>query len=231
MKMGWFSDLLAKISKNNNAEIHRLFIEHVGKVCEGSLQMGGLCHGLCDGLPKESYVLIIDEKENDCDKIIKNIHDLIDSIFQTQIDKSDIVWLSECLDNIIDSMKAAAFLLKNYNITNYGEEEIKNNILKDVALIAQMTLILQGMVAGLRKTKLEDVKNQARAIKKLEAEADIVSSNFISFLHRPGQDFSDGNVAVNILRWSKIIEALEETSNSCDKAAKSIVSITRKGAC
>lgn len=167
------------------------------------------------------------ELEHQGDRLLDEIHELLDGSFIMRFDIPDLMKLADQFDDVIDGMRTVATHLDNYKrfLTNPRPEagQLKQ-------LIADMLAILQGLVAmmGERRMSLAKVREGVKALDEKEAEADRLLA---AAERRLIEEYSPaGANRLEFIAIDKLYQLLEETTDCAKHCGKLILSLARKEA-
>ncbi|MFH1236687.1 MAG: DUF47 family protein [Parcubacteria group bacterium] len=169
-----------------------------------------------DGASREILLGRIIEFEHAGDRIVGEVHTLIDQSFITWIDKRDVTTLLDALDDILGRMREAVELADAYRFESAVPEAQQL-----AAIIREMVKHLPLMVRELEKPKIEPLAEPAAALQRMEHEADKIRMAALRQLYPQGHP---GFVRCG----DRILWLLEQTTDECNHAAKVMVSIAQK---
>jgi uncharacterized protein len=154
----------------------------------------------------------IKEIEHETDTITHRCVEALHKTFITPIDRDDIHHLISQMDDIMDSVEAAAERIMLYDVTVMMPEA---RDMADVLLRAA-----QGMAEALRG--LRHKKDFPATIKicidinRLENEGDSILRTALARLFREEKD------AITVIKWKEIYENLENATDRCEDVANII---------
>jgi predicted phosphate transport protein (TIGR00153 family) len=148
----------------------------------------------------------IHDLEHRGDDITHEIVRLLNSTFVTPLDREDIYALATGIDDICDHIDEAAD-----QIVLYGVRRIPEQAVGQAAVIERACVALAHAIEGL--DGLRDIHEDLLAVHTLENEGDTLVRAAIAKL------FSDGEDALQVIRWKDIHEQLEHAVDCCEKAA------------
>jgi uncharacterized protein len=165
--------------------------------------------------------------ERKADKIVDEIHELLDNSFIMRFDISDAMRLTDEIDDVIDGMRHAASHIDTYRphldklrpdakeLIVAGEQAIKG--LSDlISLLAEP------------KMPLARVRELQRFINDAESAADKIINKAERALvteYSP-RDAND----LEFIAWDKLYQLIEEMTDDCKRCGKLILSLARKEA-
>lgn len=155
--------------------------------------------------------------EHEADEVTHEVMRRLNTTFVTPLDREDIHKLASILDDVIDHMDAAADLLVLHNIDKPLSE-----------MQAQADLLVQASRTTEEAIrKLPDFRNLSSywvEINRLENEGDRVYRQAVADL------FSGDFKAMDVLKWTNIIDELEAAMDELEDVANTIESIALKQA-
>jgi len=164
--------------------------------------------------PEETWKKLSD-LEHDGDRITHRILRMLNQTFITPIDREDMYALTTALDNVMDSIEAAASRMVLYKITEIPPQAKE---LGDVIVEATEQLVK----AVFHMPKLEDIEHYCVEINGLENTADHIFRQAIAGL------FDGAHSPMDVIKWRDIYEVLEETTDRCEDVANVLESIALK---
>lgn len=155
--------------------------------------------------------------EHSGDSISHDIGQRLERTFVTPFDREDIHQLISRLDDIIDFIEEVADTCILYKI----EEPTPTAVAQAGILVKQCEEVVRAL-EKLRRFK--DIGPHWIEIHRLENEGDRVARKAIADL------FTNGNDAIEIIKWKDIYALLEDAIDSCEDAANVIERIVVKHA-
>jgi len=153
--------------------------------------------------------------ERQGDELTVDILRRLDVTFLTPYDREDIHGLAEALDDVLDSMFAAAALMSAVRV-----ESILPEVKQQADNLAAMGGELEHLVACLRKR--EGARYRLERIEELEREGDAIYRRSITRLF--GGDYE----ALEVLKWKDIVQSLEDAMKQIEDASDVVESILVK---
>ena len=159
----------------------------------------------------------IGDAEHACDRLTHEIIQKLNKTFVTPIDREDIHALARTLDDVMDSIDAAATLLPLYSITSvrFGAREL-------AAVIAGQCDQLRVAVDSLEKKV--GINDRIRQIHDLEHEADSIHRDAVRRLFQEEKD------PIAVIQWKEILDLLEAATDAAESTADVIEGILLKHA-
>jgi uncharacterized protein Yka (UPF0111/DUF47 family) len=146
--------------------------------------------------------------EHKGDEIIHTIHDQLNRIFVTPLDREDIAAIASALDDVIDLVEASAddFVL-------YSIETPTGHSIEMAEIIVRAAIKIQDAISllGQRKSR-EAMRDYLTEINRLENEGDAVYRNAVQALFQQPD-------AVLIIKWMQVYTHLERAMDTCEDVA------------
>ncbi len=193
-----------------------IFFEHISlsEICAAKLMQ---LFANMDGI--EGRIREIIDLEHAGDRLNREVYRTLDASFMTKIEKPDIQELIHQLDEILDGLHDAAYLVDIYGFTNIQKEA------KDItAVIQEMVLILKEKIALMSSRKglsLEQSQEGHAQLDVLETRADELWRNGVK------RSYSDHGEKEFFAR-KEMLDSLEQATDRCLKAMSVVDSIVRK---
>jgi uncharacterized protein len=148
----------------------------------------------------------IKEVEHKCDFLTHGIIQRLNRTFVTPLDREDIHALARSLDDVMDSIDAAATLVRLYRLdtVRFGARELAQII---TASTHQVRLALDAL------EKHKGILGHAVEINRLENEADRVHQQAVSQL------FDDERDPLTVMKWKEALDFLEDATDRCEDVA------------
>jgi predicted phosphate transport protein (TIGR00153 family) len=148
----------------------------------------------------------IKEVEHKCDFLTHGIIQRLNRTFVTPLDREDIHALARSLDDVMDSIDAAATLIRLYRLEDirFGARELAQII---TASTHQVRLALDAL------EQHKGILGHAVEINRLENEADRVHQQAVSRL------FEDEQNPMLVMKWKEALDFLEDASDRCEDVA------------
>lgn len=159
------------------------------------------------------------DREHRSDKLLAEVHDLVDRSFITRFDKSDIVALVDRIDNILDGIKTVARRSKMFRL-----KSVRPEAQQFADLIRQGTAALQPAIGQIGTINGETARATFLKANELEEAGDDLLDSALVRL------FSDSSDSSDVLIWKDIFEGLEKITDHCQTVAVELVTISRKEA-
>lgn len=158
----------------------------------------------------------IKDLEHEGDRITTQVHQLLNTEFDTPFGRDDIYMLASSLDDVVDHIEHASDLLGLYRI-----EAPMAQSLEQCRVLVQATEALSRAIQALHQGRA--VEPHLAAVSTLEDEGDQVSRLAVASLF----EHEDINPRV-IIQWKDIFEVLEQAVDSCERAAHLVGNIVVK---
>ncbi len=165
--------------------------------------------------------------EQRADKIVAEIHELLDNSFIMRFDIPDAMRLTDVLDDVIDGMRKVVLHIEAYNIY-LADLRPEAHELMNVA--AEMLVHVDKLVMMLAEPRLplSKVREEADIIDELEGKADRLVSGYekdlVEEFAGPGKD------RLAFIAWHQLFHMLEQITDHANHCARQIVSLARKEA-
>lgn len=165
--------------------------------------------------------------ERKADKIVDEIHELLDNSFIMRFDIPDAMRLTDEIDDVIDGMRHAASHIDTYKPhLNTLRTEAKELIVSGEGCLKA----LRDLIALLKEPKmpLARVRELQRAINDAESQADKIINRAERALVT---EFSPKEANhLEFIAWDKLYQLLEEMTDDAKRCGKLILSLARKEA-
>lgn len=158
------------------------------------------------------------EREHEGDFILHEIVRRLNKTFITPLDREDIHRLISALDDVMDSIEAAADAMVLYKIAEPTPEARQL-----VDIIAKSTAQIHAAMPYLRdRGQMKKILDHIVEINRLENEADkLLRAAMARLLERPDQVFE-------LMRWKEIYEQLEAATDRCEDVSDVLESVVIK---
>jgi len=168
----------------------------------------------------EAKVKRIKDLEHEGDSITHEIMKSLHRTFVTPIDREDIAFLANSLDDVMDFIEAAARTAFLYKITQPTEAARAL-----AAVVLKITYKLNDVMPLLRRRdQFEQILEQCVEINSLENEADDVHHAALAELFDNTKDVRE------IIKWREIYEHLESATDRGEDVANALEAIVLKHA-
>ena len=157
------------------------------------------------------------ECERRGDEVLRQVLHRINSSFVTPFDREDIHALASQIDDVVDDIYAASDLVVLHHVEKpLPEMRELTDILVEISEVA---------VSLMQKLpKLKGLEHELQTIDRLESEADSVHRKVVAHL------FSGELKAMDVLKLTDIVEAIEHAVNGVENVADIVESIALKHA-
>jgi hypothetical protein len=162
----------------------------------------------------------LDNIEHECDCVVHDITDMLNSTFITPIDREDIHDLATEIDDIIDIIDAVGRRLMIFKITDKCPKYLPEN----AALILKSVIGVEMAVKLLRDpSKGKELERHCIKVNDLENEGDHLLAKALSELF-------DGDDVKYIVKMKEIYDLLEFVTDKCEEVANHILEVKSKNA-
>ena len=193
-------------------EYFRLFSEFAATLDQAAQLLARLMHDF-DSLKGTAREMV--ELEHVGDKIVHDIVKRLNKTFITPLDREDIYDLAATLDEVLDSIEAAADMLLLYRIEKPAQHAVEQS-----AVIAKQTAVLRLAIDSLEKRK--GLNDHWIEVNRLENDGDRLYRDAVAELF-------DGDMkCTDIIKWKDIYSTLEHAIDDCEHVANIIESIVLK---
>ncbi len=165
--------------------------------------------------------------ERQADKIVDDIHELLDNSFIMRFDIPDAMRLTDEVDDVIDGMRRAAAHIDIYKpfLKTLRPEAIELIVAGERSIQALRDLVR--MLAEPRLS-LQRARDLAKVINEAEADADKIIARAERGLV---QEFAPDNAnRLEFIALDKLYQMLEEMTDDAKRCGKLVVSLARKEA-
>ena len=156
--------------------------------------------------------------ENNADK---NLHEILNYLikdFIPPIDREDIVFLTNRMDDTIDYLDEIFINLKTLNV-----KKLRKKFIIFAQIINKLSILLNSMITKFKnKNCYAEVHNLIIEINETEEKGDTVFENAIEDL------FTNETNSVEIIRWNTIYNELENCIDSFENIANAVDEIILK---
>ncbi|MGH7773577.1 MAG: DUF47 domain-containing protein [Candidatus Binatia bacterium] len=166
--------------------------------------------------PEASWKKIMD-LEHEGDRITHRAVRMLNQTFITPIDREDMYALTTALDDVMDTIEAAASRMVLYKIQKVSPQAKE---LCDIIVNSSEQVVK----AVFHMPKLEDIEHYCIEINGLENAADQIYRQAIAAL------FEDERPPLDVIKWQNIFELLETATDRCEDVANILESIALKNA-
>jgi uncharacterized protein len=191
-----------------------MFVEDVANVLGGARLLEAMLRSY-DNIERRARE--IREAEHRGDEISHDIGHRLESTFVTPFDREDIHGLISALDDVLDYIEETADTFVLYRIAAPTAVAVELS-----AIIVRQCELLHDALSHLRGFK--DLEKYWIEVHRLENEGDLVGRQAIAGL------FDNDADAIEIIKWRKIYNVLEETIDKCEDVANIIERIVVKHA-
>jgi predicted phosphate transport protein (TIGR00153 family) len=168
----------------------------------------------------EAKVELIKDLEHEGDAITHEIMQSLHRTFVTPIDREDIAFLANSLDDVMDFIEAAARSAFLYRVTQPTERvrELASIVLKVTYKLNEVMPLLR------RRDQFKQILKQCVEINRLENEADDVHHAALAEL------FDNTRNVRDIIKWREIYEHMESATDRGEDVANVLEAVVLKHA-
>ena len=165
--------------------------------------------------------------ERQGDRLVDQIHEVLDNSFIMRFDITDAMRLADELDNVLDGLRKTAMHIDIY----------KGLLTNDPADAKELGAIAEKMIGRLRdlvvmlgepRMRVQRVREAVTEIDELESDADRITA--LAERRLVGEYSPPGANRLEFLAWKELYEHLEEATDHANHCAKLVLSLARKEA-
>ena len=205
---------------------------HMDKIKECSTFLEPLFKSAFSNDEKELKIICskIFELENEADQLKNAIRDNLPKSIFLPVDRGDLLSYLHLQDNIADSIQDVAVLLslKSYKLPDEMHLEVMNlvshstqtcNVFSEC--VKEFSNLIEASFGGKESKK---VLNLITEVGLKEFEADKIKYSFVRTLLNKEEEVG----AVGVMMWMKVINELDNISNTCESTANKLRSMIAK---
>ena len=165
------------------------------------------------------------EFEHKADRVVDEIHEVLDNAFIMRFDIPDTMRLTDELDDVIDGMRKVALHIDAYKLYL---AEMRPEAFELMALVGDMLVHVDSLIAMLAEPRLSlaRVREVANKIDDMESTADKIVADHERKLV---EEFSaPGANALGFIAWHQLFHLLEQMTDDANHCASLILSLARK---
>lgn len=165
------------------------------------------------------------EFEHKADRVVDEIHELLDNSFIMRFDIPDTMRLTDELDDVIDGMRKVALHIDAYKL-HLVHLRPEAQVL--MALVGDMLVHVDTLIAMLAEPRLSlsRVREVANKIDEMESTADKIVADHERKLV---EEFSaPGANALGFIAWHQLFHLLEQMTDDANHCSALILSLARK---
>jgi uncharacterized protein len=175
-------------------------------------------HALFQRIPiSHDTVMSIVAAERDADAVTRGLLAQLERSIVTPFDREDIYQMTDKMDDVYDAIRAAAELAQTHHLSQQVE-----GVSEFTAVLVEITEATVHVVTRLRS--LTDVADEVAKVDALETKGDEVHRRLVGHLYSGAYD------ALEVLRWTNVVERIEKAVNACEKTARLVQTISIKHA-
>ena len=165
--------------------------------------------------------------EHKADRVVDEIHEMLDKSFIMRFDIPDAMRLADELDDVVDGMRKVALHIEAYHTYL---SQMRPEALELMAIGGDMLVLLDTLVSMLSEPRLTlaRVREVANKIDEMESQADkIVAVHERKLV----EEFSvPGANGLGFIAWHQLFHLLEQMTDDANHCASLILSLARKEA-
>ena len=165
--------------------------------------------------------------EHKADRVVDEIHEMLDNAFIMRFDIPDAMRLADELDDVVDGMRKVALHIDAYHTYL---SQMRPEALELMAIGGDMLVLLDTLVSMLSEPRLTlaRVREVANKIDEMESQADkIVAVHERKLV----EEFSvPGANGLGFIAWHQLFHLLEQMTDDANHCASLILSLARKEA-
>jgi predicted phosphate transport protein (TIGR00153 family) len=188
------------------------FVKLSGELRKGAHALKQMLAGSQPDMQKAD---VIKDIEHVCDRFTHDIVVQLNRTFITPIDREDIHALAGSLDDVMDSIDAAAAVIRLYKI-----QQVRNGARRLADIVCDAVDLIAEALAALERR--EGVMELAARISQLEHEADRVHQDAIVGLFDQERD------PIAVIKWKEIYDFLEAATDRCEDVANLLEGVVVK---
>jgi uncharacterized protein len=165
--------------------------------------------------------------ERQGDKLVDQVHEVLDNSFIMRFDISDAMRLADELDNVLDGLRKTAMHQDIYKALLTTDQTDAREL---GAIAERMIILLRDLVAMLGEPRLrvQRVREVVTVIDDLESDADRITA--LAERRLVGEYSVPSANRLQFLAWKELYAHLEEATDHANHCAKLVLSLARKEA-
>jgi uncharacterized protein Yka (UPF0111/DUF47 family) len=157
--------------------------------------------------------------EHEADSLTHSFVNKVNTQFITPLDKEDMHALTDCLDDIVDTIEKAASRLDVYQL-----KTARTDLAGLVAMLIGITKEVQALIHMLRQgLKNKELLTVIAGIHAMESRMDKAFRQALRTLFQ-----EDGRDPRYLIQWKEVYELIEKAINRCEKVASLVESLIVK---
>ncbi|NLT68688.1 MAG: DUF47 family protein [Acidobacteria bacterium] len=200
-----------------NTEFQKFMISYATNIEEAGSKFATFVRAFDpERLPE--WIKDIKDIEHACDDVTHKTMNWLEGTFIVNYDREDIYRLAADLDDIVDSMDAAATRISLYNLKEILPDIVRLAEVLDAACKETARAVHAVSGQKLNRSVLEICKN----IKNHEEEGDKIYHKTLAWLFQGEKD------PLDVIKFKEIIEDIERSLDKCNQTAMNVESIIFK---
>lgn len=206
---------LLSVFQSKGDKFYKWFEEAAENNHRAALLLEKVCKNFKD--PKQ-IAIQIHKLEHEGDQISHKIHNEINSVFVTPLDREDIVLLTTALDDVVDLIHASSSSIVTYNVKKITP------VAKEFSeIIVSSTKVVSQTLPKLRHRRgFAQVHKAIIEINRLENEADDLLRKGLTQLFKKPKN------AIEIIKWRDIYEIMEDITDKTEDIANVLQTLITK---
>lgn len=165
--------------------------------------------------------------EREGDKLIDQIHEILDNSFILRFDIPDAMRLADELDNVLDGLRKTAMHIDIYKaLLTKQNQDFKQLLIVVEKIITRLRDLV--MMLAEPRLKLARVREVATEIDNYESEADQIVA--LAERRIVGEYSPAGANRLEFLAWHTLYQLLEDATDHANHCGKLVLSLARKEA-
>lgn len=171
-------------------------------------------------------VEVIKGLEHEADELTHSIVTRIDRSFITPLDREDIRWMANDLDDIVDYFEAVATSLVLFELSESPEPLRRFGEI--LVQLSEELHLCTGEIWNMKNGP--KIHQRLRHVSELENQADSLYQTVIADLFKKGRPDAPSRDPIEILKWREVYDALEDACDKCKDCGHVFGNILTKNA-